>query len=68
MKRVIGNLIVVLFLLSIFGCKENKAGQGSSAKDSTSIAGDSTFSEKVVVSKDIASHDTLSAVIVNIRL
>ena len=65
MKRVIGNLIIVLFLLSIFGCKENKVGQGSSAKDSTSIVGDSTFSEKVAVSKDIASHDTLRAVIVN---
>lgn len=64
MKRVIGKLMVVLFLLSIFGCKGNKAGQESSAKDSTSIAGDSTISEKVAISKDIASHNTLSAVIV----
>ena len=41
MKRVVGKLMVVLFLLSIFGCKENETWQESSAKDSTSIAGDS---------------------------
>ena len=66
MKRNIGSLIVILFLLSIFGCKENKPGQGNSAKDSTSIVGDSTITEKVAVPKDITSHDTLSTVIVNV--
>lgn len=66
MKRIIGSLIVMFFLLSILGCKESKVGQKCSAKDNTSIAGDSTIFEKVAAPKDIESLDTLSTVIVNV--
>lgn len=65
MKRIIASSIITLSLLSVLGCKESKAGQEGSAKDSTSIANDSTVSEKVSTPKSIASDDTLSTVIRN---
>jgi len=65
MKRIIGSLILVLFLQSIFGCKESKAGQESSAKDNTAVDGDSNISEKVAIPKNSVSLDTLSTLIVN---
>ena len=47
----------------IFGCKESKVGQGNPTKDSMSIDTDSVISGKVFTKQDIASEDTLNAVI-----
>lgn len=63
MKRIIASSIVMLSLLMFFGCKGNKAGQRSLAKDNTSIAGDSGVTEKASMQQEIASEDTLRAII-----
>ena len=63
MKRIIDSTLVILSLMLIFGCKESKVGQGNPTKDSMSIDTDSVISGKVFTKQDIASEDTLNAVI-----
>ena len=63
MKRIIDSTLVILSLMLIFGCKESKVGQGNPTKDSMSIDTDSLISGKVFTKQDIASEDTLNAVI-----
>lgn len=63
MKRIIDSTFVILSLMLIFGCKESKVGQGNPTKDSMSIDTDSVISGKVFTKQDIASEDTLNAVI-----
>lgn len=63
MKRIIDSTLVILSLMLIFGCKESKVGQGNPTKDSMSIDTDSVISGKVFNKQDIASEDTLNAVI-----
>lgn len=63
MKRIIDSTLVILSLMLIFGCKESKVGQGNPTKDSMSIDTDSVISDKVFTKQDIASEDTLNAVI-----
>ena len=62
-KRIIDSTLVILSLMLIFGCKESKVGQGNPTKDSMSIDTDSVISGKVFTKQDIASEDTLNAVI-----
>lgn len=63
MKRIIDSTLVILSLMLIFGCKKSKVGQGNPTKDSMSIDTDSVISGKVFTKQDIASEDTLNAVI-----
>lgn len=63
MKRIIDSTLVILSLMLIFGCKESKVGRGNPTKDSMSIDTDSVISGKVFTKQDIASEDTLNAVI-----
>lgn len=63
MKRIIDSTLVILSLMLIFGCKESKVGQGNPTKDSMSIDTDSVISGKVFTKQDVASEDTLNAVI-----
>ena len=63
MKRIIDSTLVILSLMLIFGCNESKVGQGNPTKDSMSIDTDSVISGKVFTKQDIASEDTLNAVI-----
>lgn len=63
MKRIIDSTLVILSLMLIFGCKESKVGQGKTTKNSMSIDTDSVISGKVFTKQDIASEDTLNAVI-----
>lgn len=63
MKRIIDSTLVILSLMLIFGCKESKVGRGNPTKDSMSIDTDSEISGKVFTKQDIASEDTLNAVI-----
>ena len=66
MKRIIDSTLVILSLMLIFGCKESKVGQGNPTKDSMPIDTDSVISGKVFTKQDIASEDTLNAVITHI--
>ena len=63
MKRIIDSTLVIHSLMLIFGCKESKVGQGNPTKNSMSIDTDSVISGKVFTKQDIASEDTLNAVI-----
>ena len=63
MKRIIDSTLVILSLMLIFGCKESKVGQGNPNKDSMFIDTDSVISGKDLTKQDIASEDTLNAVI-----
>ena len=47
----------------IFGCKESKVGKGNPTKDSMYIDTDSVIPGKVFTKQDIASEDTLNAVV-----
>lgn len=63
MKRIIENIIVILSLTLIFSCKEGKVGQGKPTQDNVSIDTDSVISDKVSAKHDVASGNTLDAVI-----